>query len=297
MNRSLALALPPIDLHWAIESRYALAQLELLRGTDWARHVAEFRAESPEPEAAGGRGGDGDGTFDLNAGVATLFISGPMTKKTQSFSSGTSTVRMRRQVRQAAADPDVTSILLVIDSPGGQVSGTKELADDVAAAAARKQVVAYIEDLGASAAVWVAAQANAIYANETAFIGSIGTYLAVEDLSGLAKKTGIKVHVLSTGPYKGAGYPGARITPAHLAHWQQQVDQINESFLAAVAQGRGLSADYTQALADGRTHIARDAESIGLIDGVRPLESVISDLQRGIRLSRKSVAPKGQEKT
>lgn len=217
MSRTLAFALPTVDLHWAIETRYALAQLEMLRNTDWAAHAREFRLQMEQPDAepeAARRGGGSDSDekpFQFESGVAVLSLSGPMTKRPQSFSDGASTVRMRRQVRQATADPDVTAIALVIDSPGGQVAGTKELADDVAAARARKPVVAYIEDLGASAAYWVAAQADAIYANETAFVGSIGTYCVVQDLSRMAANVGIEVHVLSTGPFKGAGYPGTAV--------------------------------------------------------------------------------------
>jgi signal peptide peptidase SppA len=296
MNRSLAFALPTIDLHWAVETRYAHAQLALLQTIGWEAHAREFRLQmeqqDPEPEAAR-RGGDDadDKPFEFSGGVALLSLSGPMTKRPQSFSDGASTVRMRRLVRQAAADPDVTAIVMVIDSPGGQVSGTKELADDLAAARARKPVAAYIEDLGASAAYWVAAQADAIYANETAFVGSIGTYCVVRDYSRMAANEGIKVHVLSTGPYKGAGYPGAEVTDQQLAHWQHEVNQINETFLAAVAKGRSFNLDFTRAVADGRTHIAREAESIGLIDGVRTLESVVTDLQRGQRPLRRQSAP------
>lgn len=283
--RPLTLALPAIDLHWAVEPRFAFQALDQLRGINWAQHVAEFQARVQSEDAEEGE------AYTVAGGVALIPLSGPMTKRPQSFGGGASTVQMRRLVRAAAADPDVTSIALVIDSPGGQVSGTNELAADVAKARAQKQVVAYIEDLGASAAYWVAAQADAVFANETAFIGSIGTYLAVQDLSGLADKAGVKVHVLSTGAYKGAGYPGTAITEPQLAHWQHEVNQINESFLAAVATGRGLSLDYTRALADGRTHIAREAESIGLVDGVRTLESLVSDLQRGTRFARRHVAP------
>lgn len=61
--------------------------------------------------------------------------------------------------------------------------------------------------------------------------------------------------------------------------------------MAAVAKGRGFNPDYTRAIADGRMYVAREAESIGLIDGVRTLESVVTNLQRGQRPQRSNIAP------
>jgi ClpP class serine protease len=168
----LSLALPAVDLAWAIETRWAQQALATLEKVDWQEHAREYaaarQAEPPEPPRKPYR--------MTEAGTAVLGLTGPMTKAPQSWGSGTSTVSLRRRLRQAASDPDVKSIALVVDSPGGQVSGTFDLAKDIAAARDRKRVVAYIEDLGASAAYAVASQADAVYANENALVGSIGTY-------------------------------------------------------------------------------------------------------------------------
>src|SRR5690606_31819803 len=129
---------------------------------------------------------------------------GAMTKQGSSF-GGASTVRTRRAIRSAAADKSVSAIMLLIDSPGGSVSGTSDLADDVANAKKKKPVYAYIEDTCCSAAYWVASQCSAIYANPTAIVGSIGTYMVVADYSRMAENAGVKVHCISTGKYKGAG--------------------------------------------------------------------------------------------
>lgn len=296
-DQPLSLALPPIDLYWMIEARYAQNALALLQQTDWRAHAAEFAAEQAVAEGLEARRGGGDGEDEkpylMDGGTAVLSLTGPMTKRPQSFGSGTSTVQMRRLVRRAAADPDVKQIALVIDSPGGQVSGTHELAADVARAREQKRVAAYIEDLGASAAYWVASQADAIYANETAFVGSIGTYLAVADTSRMYENEGVKVHLLKTGPHKGAGYPGVPVTEAQLAHWQHEVDQVNETFLGHVSQGRRLPLDYTRSIADGRTHVARDAYGLGLIDGVQTLEAMLTDLRDGRIAARVPVPATG----
>ena len=75
-------------------------------------------------------------------------------QKGSSKFGGASTIRVRRQIREARQDEDVEAILLVVDSPGGTVAGTDELAREVGRAAEEKIVHAHIDDLGASAAFW-----------------------------------------------------------------------------------------------------------------------------------------------
>jgi len=218
--------------------------------------------------------------YQMDGSVALLSLSGPMSKAgSGSMSDGGSTVQLRRQVRQAAADPDVSAILLTIDSPGGEVAGTGDLASDVRAAAQGKPLYAYIEDLGASAAYWVASQCNAIYANPGARVGSIGTYLAVEDSSGMADNLGLKVHVLKAGDYKGAGIPGTAVTDDHLAHFQQQVNDLNSQFVSAVGRGRDKTPEQMKELSDGRMYVGAKARIAGLVEGVTSRDAVIAKLK------------------
>jgi signal peptide peptidase SppA len=275
---NLAAALPPIDLHWAIEARWAQNALSMLEKIGWQAHRMEVEAYSAGP----GEKPDAK-PFQFEDGVAILGLSGPMTKRPQSWGSGTSTVQMRRLVRQAANDPDVRQIALVIDSPGGQLSGTHELAQDVREANKRKPVTAYIEDLGASAAYWVASQAGKIYANEPGFVGSIGAYLVVEDYSKAAEGLGVKVHVVKAGEFKGAGYPGTPVTDAQLEDWQRQVNRANDTFLQSVSRGRNWPIARTREIADGRVHVGKDALALGLIDGIRTFDSVLQELRAEAR--------------
>lgn len=219
-------------------------------------------------------------SYALDGGVALLSLTGPMSKGgSPSMGNDASTVALRRQVRQAAADPDAKAILLKIDSPGGEVAGTSDLAADVKAAGQVKPLYVYIEDLGASAAYWVASQANAIYAGPSARVGSIGTYLAVEDSSGMADKLGLKVHVVKAGDYKGAGVPGSPVTPDHLAHFQAQVDDLNAHFVSGVQRGRGMTAEQAKALADGRVYVGAKARNAGLVDGITSYDAVLTRLK------------------
>lgn len=270
---------------WAVQPEPFLAVCDGLKGTDVGLHVAEARAQPADSTS-------GSEYQVLPGGVAVVPIRGSLMKQTSSLSGGTSTVRARRQVRLAARDQEVAAILLLVDSPGGTVSGTGDLADDVAAANKQKPVVAFVEDLGASAAYWIASQARQVFANRTALVGSIGTFAVIEDLSSRAAALGIKVHVIRAGAFKGAGTPGTEITPSQLAEWQRVVDQSNAFFLEAVARGRRLPLGRVQELADGRVHLAADAQRLGLIDGVKTLDQIVAALARPSSVNR-SFSQKG----
>ena len=254
---------------WAMHPEAITAATDRLNGLGLADHVALSRAvHTPSARyASGAYPVIGDGT-------AVLQLLGPITKHGSSL-RGTSSVSLRRQVRHAAEDDRVRSILLIVDSPGGTVAGSHDLAADVAAAAKKKPVTAFVEDLGASAAYLIACQARTVFATKTTMVGSIGTYAVIVDSSKMADKIGLKVHVVKTGAFKGAGTPGTEVTAEQLAEWQRVVDQMNDRFIEAVARGRHMSIDKVKQFADGRVHVGHDAVTLGLIDGIKTFDEVV----------------------
>ena len=132
-------------------------------------------------------------------GVAFIGIEGPMTKGDSKF-GGANTVRTRMAIRAAVNDKAVKAVMLMIDSPGGSVAGTAELARDVAAADNVKPVYAHVDGMAASAALWVASQARRVFADPTAEVGSIGVVCVIEDSSAAAELAGVKVAPLALGP-------------------------------------------------------------------------------------------------
>lgn len=265
---------------WLMHEEHFRAAVARITSTDLGAHVrvtSETRdADARDAQAAG------DGPLSQRyatpaAGVAQIDVVGPMMKFESSF-GGASTVRARRQLRAAVNDSAINKILLRFDTPGGTVAGTQEFAADIVAARAIKPVIGYAEDLCASAGFWGLSQCDQAYANQMALIGSIGTYSAVADYSKWAEQKGVKVHVLSTGKYKGAGVAGTEITEEQLAEWQRIVNEINAHFLAAVSAGRKLSAERVAELADGRVHLAGPAQALGLIDGVRSFDELLAEL-------------------
>lgn len=258
---------------WAIEPEKFAAMVNVVRSRGMeAISASRAAAQPPLPPP-----------YVMRGGVALVPLSGPLTKHETSFQSifgGTSTLRTRRALRQAQADDAVSAIMLRIDSPGGTVDGVADLVDDVRSVAATKPVWAYIEDLGASAAYWIAAAADRIIANRTALVGSIGVFATLEDSSAAADLAGIKVHVVRTGPHKGAGVPGVPIGQDDISDAQRVVDGIFRSFSADVQAGRELAGDKLDAVSTGQVWIASEAKRLGLVDSIGTFEDTVNKLGR-----------------
>lgn len=208
--------------------------------------------------------------------VAVVSISGVMTKYGSDYSPDGSMAGVGSQIKASAADETVGSIILVIDSPGGTVAGSGDLAEVVRQAAAQKPVMAFIEDLCCSAAYRVAAQATEIHANRPeAVVGSIGTYMVVYDASRLFQNAGIEANVFATGKYKGAGVMGTAISDDQKAKWQSLVDDMQQTFAADIMAGRDMTAQQVEALADGSVWLAQAALQLNLIDAVSSFDQVV----------------------
>jgi len=212
-------------------------------------------------------------------GTAVIPIDGQLQKGSSKY-GGTSSLAVRRALRIAREDPEVQAIMLHIDSPGGTVAGTDDLAEETRAAGALKPIAAHIDDLGASAAYWVASQTDFITASKTSEVGSIGTFAVLHDTSARYQAEGIQVHVVSTGPYKGALVDGVPVSEPALAEIRERVSAVNEHFLSAVQRGRGLRRGKLEELATGQVWIAEKAKENGLIDGVMSFDAAMGRLRK-----------------
>ena len=268
---------------WAIKPANFRELAGAFNGFDLAAHLKaqhEFivKAESDDEPSR-------ESAYEIKGGVALIGITGVMTKYGSSLTGG-GTMQTRRMLRNAMANPDVSGVLLTIDSPGGTVQGTGDLADDFAALSRVKPTTAYVEDLCASAAYWVASQAGRVSASANSDIGSIGTFAVIEDWSKAVEKAGGKVHVIKAGEGKGAGVPGTEITAEQLAAWQTEIDATNELFVSAVSRGR--KADAT-AWADGRVRRADRALKAGMIDSIGSIDAAMTELKQRIEDNMKSI--------
>jgi signal peptide peptidase SppA len=175
------------------------------------------------------------------------------------------------QIAEALADDKVEGIHLQISSPGGMIDGLADTADAIYSAREIKPVTATIEDLGASAAYWIASQAITIDANRTTEVGSIGVYTVYLDWTKFEEEMGVKVIVIRSGEHKGMGIDG--VSENQIAAVQEIIDALADNFINAVAAGRNKSSEDIRKLATGRLWIAETALELGLIDGIKEIES------------------------
>jgi signal peptide peptidase SppA len=217
----------------------------------------------------------------IQNGVAVIPITGYLLKEVPRWFSwfgidATAYSDIVDDVARALDDDGVKQILLKVDSPGGEVAGAQEAADAIFAARQAKPTNAFIEDLGASGAYWLASQGQSLQANENALVGSIGVYGVYHDTSKMAEGLGIKVHVIRSGEHKGMGVEGAEITDKQIKGIQDVIDGIASNFVDAVSRGRGMGRTEASKLATGQVWIAAEAQKLGLIDGVSILDSILS---------------------
>lgn len=219
----------------------------------------------------GARGRAADESLVVVDGVAVISVAGLMMKEVPSAFSlfgekATSTVHARLQLDAANKRDDVRSILLMLDTPGGMVDGTDALASDIASS--QKPVHAYAADLAASAGIWISSQAARFSVGRTASIGSVGVYTVIDDTSKLYEEAGVKSHLVSSGGVKGGLEQGIQISEEVLADVQRRIDSIADLFVAAVAEGRGLSVADVRKLATGHVWHGAEAVARGLADAV-----------------------------
>lgn len=268
---------------WGI-SALGEGQLKTLAGL-----LALERSANPDaqPYAAISAGPVADAERDglpvmVRDNVAIIPVRGIMLKSYPWPSSYvSSTAHVRAAVRAARLDASIDHIVILSDTPGGDVRGMHELTDEITAAAQDKNVVVQIEGQLASAGYHIATPATAIYASHRMnTVGSIGVRTVLWDSSKMYDNAGIKVIKVDTGEHKSTGLEGVPVTEAQQAEVQRVVDQLYSEFLAVIIAGRGIDEKTLKPLADGRSWFAHEAEGFGLIDGIQSLETTLNSLTK-----------------
>ncbi len=241
-----------------------------------AIHAASFFDRKPDQPPA-----PASPSLTIEDGVGVVAIRGPMLRQPglldRAFLNACDTDEITRAVEEAAARSDVQAIFLDIDSPGGSVNGTPELAQAVAEASKAKYVYAFSAGQMCSAAYWVASQADAIYATSSARIGSIGVILPVLDSSGAFDKAGLKVEVFAAGKFKSAGTPGVSLTEDQRTWLKTEVEETAAEFRSAVlARGRKIPDEAME----GQTFSARRAQRMNLAGTVRNRAEAMERLRK-----------------
>lgn len=197
---------------------------------------------------------------------------------------GTSTEIVSAQFRQMLADPAVGAIILDVDSPGGSVFGTGELADEIFAARGTKPIVASVNSMAASAAYWIASAADEVVVTPGGVAGSIGVWMAHDDVSRMLEAEGVTRTVISAGKYKVEGHPWGPLTDEARAAMQADTDAYYRAFVKAVARNRNdTQTAVREGYGEGRTLLAESAVKAKLADRIGTFDSVVEDLRARVR--------------
>lgn len=209
--------------------------------------------------------------------VAVVDIIGPLAQRGESQLCGFVDGYDWIGERLGAALEEADAVVLRIDSPGGDVAGLAEAVRRMRAAveAAGKPVVAYVDELAASAAYWIAAGvADEIVIPPMGSVGSIGSFGVLVDITKSLELEGTAVTLVRDPEGKCEAHPAAPITDLARERLGSEVQAATARFVDAIATRRELSANVLRALNGAVLHGA-DAVRAGLADRVGTLEDVI----------------------
>ena len=181
-----------------------------------------------------------------------------------------------RELKEHADNTSVRAVVVRINSPGGVVAPTQEIAGAVKRLRAKgKPVVASLGSVAASGGYYVAAATDRILANPGTLTGSIGVVMQMANVEGLLKKVGVDYVVVKAGRYKDVGNFARAMTPDERAILQKLLDDVHGQFIEAVADGRKLDRATVVGIADGRIYSGQQAFELKLVDELGGLEEAI----------------------
>jgi len=173
-----------------------------------------------------------------------------------------------KEIEEAQKDPKIKGVLLNVNSPGGAVPPSIEIAYAIKALKEHKPVVAYASGIMASGSYYASIYANEIISNPGAIIGSIGVIMESVNVEELMNTIGIKTQIVKEGAYKEAGTPTREWTDEERAELERLTKDTYELFINDVAKARGLEISQSKSYADAHIFSAKRAKEVGLIDSI-----------------------------
>lgn len=227
--------------------------------------------------------------------IAVIPLSGPIFPRANlmtDISGGTSLETFGRTVQVASADPQIGTIVLDVNSPGGSVDLMPETVATLRDARKSTPIVAVANTMAASAAYWLAAQADELVVSPSARVGSIGVIAAHDDESAMWEEhRGIKTTLITAGKHKAEANPFEPLSDEAREMIQAMVDEVYGWFVADVAKGRGVGRKAVEAgFGQGRLVGAQAAVDAGMADRVGTLEGTIARLSGSSRRRAKLAA-------
>lgn len=200
-------------------------------------------------------------------------------------------VRVREELKKASEDSKVKALVLRVNSPGGTVTASdiiyQELMDFRRRAGV--PVVAVMMDLAASGGYYIALAADSIVAHPTTVTGSIGTVMVSFDAQGLMRKIGLSARTIKSAEHKDMGSPFRQLSDEERAIFQSVIDDLDRQFVAKLVERRKLTPERARQLADGRVYTAEQALERGLVDRIGYMSDALALARRSAGLEEARV--------
>ena len=182
-------------------------------------------------------------------GVAVIDVFGVLVHRSRMEADSTFLIgyqEIAKRIDAALADADVHTLMLNLDSPGGEVAGCFDLVQHIRDARGSKPIHAVVSDMACSAAYAIASAADSISLTRTAMVGSIGVVTRHVDFSKLMEKDGVKVTYIYAGAQKVDGNPFEPLPDAVRERFQNEINSLYELFVSTAAENRGLTLEHVR---------------------------------------------------
>ncbi|AGT09468.1 S49 family peptidase [Paracoccus aminophilus] len=234
-----------------------------------------------------------DGSYKMNraaGGVAAIPIVGSLVNRGAWIGASSGLVSyegIAAQLREAAADQDVHTVVLDIDTGGGEAGGITSLVNQIVELRKTKRVVAVVNDMAASAGYWIASACDEIVVSETGIVGSIGVVVLHVNRSGELQQKGWQPTFIFAGAHKVDGNSLGPMPDEVRADVQASVDDLYKTFVNGVAANRaGRLTPKSVRATEARMFTGRAAVAAGLADRIASFPEVLAQFQADKRANK-----------
>ncbi len=182
---------------------------------------------------------------------------------------------LSESIRQARQDSTVKAIVLRVNSPGGSSLASEVIWRECVLAKKEKPFFVSMGDVAASGGYYISCMADTIVAQQNTLTGSIGVFGLLFNTKKLMTDVGINVRAINSNTYSDIGNPAREMTAFEKNMIQLTVEDVYDTFITHVSEGRNLSKEKIDSIGQGRIWTGADAKKIGLVDVIGGLQTTI----------------------
>ena len=218
--------------------------------------------------------------------LAVYYASGEITDYDGSATSDEGIVgsKMIRDLRKLKEDDNVKAVVLRVNSPGGSAFASEQIWHAVKELKANKPVIVSMGDYAASGGYYISCAADSIIAEPTTLTGSIGIFGMIPNVKGLTEKIGLTFDVVKTNKFADFGNLMRPVNGDERALLQMMISQGYDLFVSRCAEGRHMTKEGIEKIAEGRVWTGEMAKGIGLVDELGGIDKALEIAARKAEL-------------